>query len=419
MKSNSAFPMKNLLFLLTSCFILFACGKDDDANRPGSANDKVLVLLSLDGFRHDYLGFTETTALDRIANEGVKADALIPVFPTKTFPNHYTQVTGLYPENHGIVANSMYDSIFNEIFTLSNGATADGKWFEGEPIWVTAEQQGLTTATFFWPGSDAEIKGIRPTYFKPFDSSIPYTTRTQQVLDWLALPDDDRPQFITLYFESPDSEGHAGGPNPTAVSQAIQTVDGQIADLLEGIADLQMEDRVNLIVVSDHGMSQLSRDSMIFLDDYINVDDVVVINYSPVADLIPADGMEAAVFDSLVGAHPKMQVYQKGNIPPELHFNDHRRITPIVCIAEDGWSISTRDFFNNYPNAYQGGAHGYDPKYESMWGIFLAKGPDFKEQVNIAPFESIDLYELMCAVLEIEAAGNDGGRERLPEVLKD
>ena len=403
--------MKRILTLLLLSFILTTCKKDDDASSNAS-DKKTLILVSMDGFRHDYFDFAESPALDQIAAEGVKAEALIPVFPSKTFPNHYTQVTGLYPENHGITANNMWDGIFGEIFTLSNGGPSDGRWFGGEPVWITAEKQGLTTATFFWPGSEVEIKGTRPTHWKPFDSSIPYSTRTQQVLDWLALPVKERPDFITLYFESPDSEGHSGGPNEAAVSEAIKKVDDEIAGLLQGIEIMGLDTLVNIIVVSDHGMSQLSRDSIIFIDDYISMDDAVFINTSPVTDIYPNAGKEDEIYDALKDAHPKYGVYKKGEIPIELHYNDHRRIAPIVGIAEDGWSVTTHQIFDNNPNAFTGGTHGYHPKYESMWGILLARGPSFKNGVEVAPFESIDLYELMCEILDI---GNHTRRKRWAE----
>lgn len=415
---NSTLLMHRHLLLSLCCLFLFSCKDDDNGTQQGAAEPKSLILISLDGFRHDYFDFAETPALDQIANGGVKAEAMVPVFPTKTFPNHYTQVTGLYPENHGIVSNTMFDFDFNEVFTLVNGQSKEGKWYGGEPIWVTAELQGLPTATFFWPGSDAEIKGVRPTQYRLFDSSIPYASRTQQILAWLDYPAETRPRFMTLYFESPDSEGHGGGPNESAVGQAVKTVDGELDKLLKGITEKGMDDLVDIIVVSDHGMAQLSRDSMIFLDDYIDLNDVGIVNYSPIADLIPEPNMDQEVYDALAGAHPNMRVYKKGELPAELHYNNHRRIMPLVCIADDGWSISTRDFFNSNPNSYMGGAHGYDPKYESMRGIFLAKGPSFKTNVQIAPFKNLDLYELMCKVLGITPAPNDGSSDRLGEMLK-
>jgi predicted AlkP superfamily pyrophosphatase or phosphodiesterase len=327
-------------------------------------------------------------------------------------------VTGLYPENHGIVSNTMLDPVFNEVFTLSNGQAQEGVWYEGEPIWVTAELQGLPTATYFWPGSDAEIKDVRPTEYHTYDGSVPYAARTQQILDWLGYPAATRPRFMTLYFSATDTQGHINGPSGQALSDAIATVDAEIGKLLDGISAMGMNDLVDIMVVSDHGMSQLSRDSMIFLDDYIDMNEVNVVNYSPVADIVPDNGLDDAIYEALADAHPKMNVYKKGELPADWHYGDHRRIQPIICVAEEGWSISTRNYFNDNPYAFQGGAHGYAPEHPNMWGIFLAKGPSFKSGVEVASFKSLDLYELMCKILELTPAQNDGSADRLGEVLK-
>ena len=407
-----------IIYMLSSIIGIAACNEGPAIPSDQTGLKDVLILVSLDGFRHDYLEFTELPALNIIVSKGIRAKGLIPVFPSKTFPNHYSIVTGLYPDRHGILANTMYDPAFDETFTLHNGASRDGKWCGGEPIWVTAEKQGLISATYFWPGSDAAIRGIRPTYYKKFDGSVPYADRTKQVISWLALPKDKRPDFITLYFQSPDTEGHKNGPNPKGVEEALKKVDHEIDRLLRGIENLKMTDHVNLIIVSDHGMSPISRDSMIFLDDYIDLKDIRTINRSPVADIIPNTGKSEAIFEALKTAHPKMEVYRKGDLPRRLHYNDHPRISPIIAIAHDGWSISDRSFFNAHPNSFLGATHGYDPKYPNMWGIFLAMGPAFKEGIEIREFENIHLYALMCKILDIDPAPNDGRLNELIQILE-
>lgn len=408
-----AFPAVIALLLGLSC-----SKKTSLAVSDSQINDKeILILISLDGFRYDYFENADTPALDQLASKGVKAKGLIPVFPTKTFPNHYSQVTGLYPQNHGIIGNTMYDPEFDEVFTLSNGATKDGKWYEGEPIWVTAEKQGVKTATYFWPGSDAEISGTRPSMYEAFDANVSYSARTRKVLNWLTLPAETRPNFITLYFQSPDTEGHEGGPNSSLAKIGIELVDRQIGDLVRGIEDQGMTDKVNIIIVSDHGMAQLCREQVIFLDDYIKLSDVRIINWSPIAEFIPDEGRETEVLQALTDAHSHMRVFKKEEMPEELHYNNHKRIPPIICIADEGWSISDHRFFDANPNSYTGGAHGFDPKHSSMWGIFLAKGPSFKTNQHIEAFENIHLYELMCKVLGIEPAANDGKLTELSGVL--
>lgn len=412
--------MKRILIFFIYILIFTACKKDRATITTSIAQQETVILVSIDGFRHDYFDFAETPNLDKISSEGVKADALIPVFPTKTFPNHYTQVTGLYPENHGLISNVMFDSIFNERFFIGNGSepVTEGKWYEGEPIWVTANKNGLKSACYFWVGSEAEIAGQRPHYFKVFNSAVPYTNRVDEVLNWLELDQAIRPQFISLYFSLVDSQGHRNGPNPTILKSSIDSIDLTIGRLLEGIEAQNQEDQVNLIVVSDHGMAQLSRDRMIFIDDYVSLEDVIVVNGSPNLDLIPKTGKEEVVYQALKDAHPQLTIYKKEELPDSLHYKNHRRITPIVGYAENGWSITTRESFERFPNSFQGGAHGYHPDNKDMHGIFLAKGPSFKSGVAANSFSSIHLYEMMCKILDIPAANNDGDLSEIEDVLK-
>ena len=409
--------VKALCIFLT-IFFLTGCGNDDPTEVLIPPKDeKIVILVSLDGFRFDYLNFTDTPGFDRIIENGVKADALVPVFPTKTFPNHYSQVTGLYPENHGIISNLMYDPEFEEVFTLSNEGPKEGKWFGGEPIWVTAEKQGVKTATYFWPGSEAEIEGFRPSYYEEFDGSVPYTTRTNQVLNWLSMPSQSRPRLITLYFQATDPEGHRYGPDKELLTPSIQEVDREITRLLNGIENMDLEEIANVLVFSDHGMAQLSRDSVIFLDDYISLNDFSWLNISPITDIYPAEGKMDTIFNQLNNAHPKFEVYKKEDIPTELHIANHPRVPPMIGIVANGWSVTTRDFFDNNPNAFTGGTHGYRPEHPDMWGIFMAVGPDFIKGASVDSFESIHLYELICRLLAIEPAPNDGSLSVTSEML--
>jgi len=407
----------SLLFLL----LVFAkgCETVKEAHGLEADHQPILLLISIDGFAFDYFDKAETPTFDSLIDVGVKAEALIPVFPSKTFPNHYTQVTGLYPENHGITSNRMYDVAFDQYFSIGaeSTTTGDGKWYQGEPIWVTARNQGLTTATMFWPGSDAEIKGVRPNYYFPYNGAIAPEDRIEQVLMWMQVG-RFRPQLITLYFEQVDQVGHLHGPNSPAVESAIRAVDGYLEKLMQSITLLGFADQVNIIIVSDHGMATKSRERMIFLDDYIDLAMVEVVNWSPVAELIPVSGKEAELYDQLVEVHPHLQVYRKGALPKRWHFNHHPRITPIVAVADVGWSIGSREYFKAHPKAYKGGTHGYDPAAPAMQGIFIATGPSFQSGVNIGAVEAVHLYELMCALLGLHPAENDGKLDVWDGVLK-
>ena len=398
---------------------LWSCKPADDESEIYQFKPTV-ILVSLDGFRWDYMEKTETPSLDYLAASGVRAEALIPVFPTHTFPNHFTIITGLYPENHGIVSNRMYDPEFDAFFWIGEDSepARDGRWYEGEPIWVTTEKQGQISATMFWPGSDAEIQGIRPTYWSTYDGSVSNKDRVDTVLTWLALPDSERPTFITLYFSDVDSWGHYYGPDAPEMDSVIQAMDGTIGMLLDSLRERDYLDDINLIVASDHGMTPSSRDQVIFLDDYINLDDVQIVDWTPVAAIRPNEGMEDSIYHALAGAHPNLSVYRKNDIPERLFYRNHRRISPFIGIADEGWSITSHDYFDTHPSAYTGGTHGYDNRLTSMRGIFIASGPAFKNDLVVESFGNIHIYELICHILSLQPAENDGSLDSVVVLLK-
>ena len=377
-----------------------------------------VILISLDGFHPDYVDRYEAPTLRRLADEGVRSEGMMPSFPSKTFPNHYTVVTGLYPENHGIVANTMYDPEFDASFSMSNrAAVQDGRWWGGEPIWVTLEQQGQKTAPFFWPGSEAEIKGTRPTYWLPYDGNMTPRARIDKVLAWLERPADERPTFITLYFSNVDSQTHRFGPDSDEGAQAVRQVDTYLGWLVEGLEARGFYDQVNLIVVADHGMAPTSSERVVFLDEYINLDDVRVVDYDPVAAIRPKAGKLETVYEALQQAE-HASFYKKEAIPEDLHYRAHRRIAPIIGVADEGWGITTRAFFNRNPSRFDGGNHGYDHRLESMRALFIGRGPAFVEGLTVGPFANIHVYNLMATILNVEPAPNDGDLNAVRQMLK-
>ncbi len=411
-----------LTALLTVLLLLPGCGGTDlvrqEADTPAPDQETGTVLLiSLDGFRWDYLDKYDAPHLEELAEEGVRAEHLIPAFPTKTFPNHYTLVTGLYPEHHGIVANNMYDPVFDASFSLGDrNAVADARWWEGEPLWVTAEKQGQKAATYFWPGSEAAIEGVRPSYWKPYDGRVPGPDRVAEVLEWLDLPPAERPTFLTLYFSTVDSRGHDSGPDSEAVEDAVEEVDGYLGMLIEGLEERELLDEINLIVTADHGMIATSSERVVILDDYIDLEEVQVVDWSPVLMLRPDEGKEEAVYQQLKQA-PHLSVYRKAEIPERLHFQAHRRIPAVIGIADEGWSIATRERYEQNPARFNGGTHGYDNQLVSMGAVFVARGPAFKEGLVVGPFENIHLYNLMAAILGLDPAPNDGSLEAVRHLL--
>ena len=405
------------------CFIILiiSCAKKIE-NDVSVINDlgPTVILISLDGFRWDYLSKTDTPNLDILVENGVISESLIPVFPSKTFPNHLSIVTGCYPENHGILSNNMYDQEWDAEYYIGENSdpVKDGRWYDAEPIWVTAEKQGKLTGTYFWPGSEAEINGTRPSYYGVYDGDISREDRVQKILEWIDLPKQSRPVFMTLYFSDVDSWGHNIGPDAIGMNSIIEEIDESIGLLVSGLNKREILDNINIIITSDHGMAGLSRDRVIFLDDYININDVRMVDWSPVAMILPEDDSIVSTYSALYDAHPQMSVFKKEDVPARLHFNNHRRIPPIICIAADGWSISDRDYFDENPYSFTGGTHGYEPINKSMHGIFIASGPGLKGGLTIDSFSSIHIYEVIAHILDIDTPENDASFDSISVMLK-
>lgn len=409
-----------LVALLLPLLVIGCRTAQKTASPPPDAPDAPLLLISIDGLRWDYLHLHDAPTLSRLAAAGTHVERLIPAFPTKTFPNHYTLVTGLYPARHGIIANNMYDPHLDASFSLRNrDAVTDSVWWGGEPLWVTAEKQGLTTATYFWPGSEAPIQGVRPTYWFEYDGDVPGPERVQQVLDWLDRPPAERPAFITLYFSRVDSRGHAFGPEAPETAQALREVDGFIEQLVAGLAERGLYDKANLIITSDHGMSPTATERAIVLDDYIDLDDVRLIDYNPVVMMEPKPGVDArAVIDALNRA-PHLTAYHRDDVPARLHFRDHHRIPTIIGLADNTWSITTRSTLERNPERLNGGAHGYDPRHRTMHTLLIGHGPGFRSGATIDSLASVHLYEVMAHMLGLEPAPNDGTLTAGEALLRD
>ncbi|HEX5107411.1 MAG TPA: ectonucleotide pyrophosphatase/phosphodiesterase [Vicinamibacterales bacterium] len=368
-------------------------------------------MISLDGFRWDYLEKTSAPALRALASRGVRAEALIPSFPTKTFPNHYTIVTGLYPGHHGIVANNILDAGTGRAFSMSNRTeTRDPMWWGGEPIWVTAGRAGRMVATMFWPGSETAIGGVMPAYWRPYDEDLSGAARVDQVLRWLDLPASRRPAMLTLYFEDVDSAGHDSGPDSEGVRQAIRRVDGYVGRLMRGLKSRRLDDLANIIVVSDHGMAAVLPGRVLTLSDYVPLADVDVADINPTLGLFPKAGKGDSVYRALAAASPFLHVYRREETPAAWHYRDHKRIPPIVGVVDEGWQIVSGTIKDKAEQLLRPprGAHGYDPSVVSMRGILIAAGPAFKEGATVPAVENVHVYDLLAAVLKITAAPNDG-----------
>lgn len=399
------------LFALALCA---AIGAAAPPSRP-----PILVLVSFDGFRFDYADRYDTPNLRSLAARGVRAAELIPSFPVLTFPNHYTIVTGLYPAHHGVVANTMSDPATSVRFAMSNDAAVrDGFWWAGgEPLWVSAETQGRRAGAMFWPGTEADIHGVRPTYYRAFDGKLPAAARTAQVLEWLALPEGTRPSLVTLYYDDVDHAGHDHGPESTATRVAVAEVDRQLGALVAGIERLHLSDRVTVVVVSDHGMAPLSDSRSILLDDYLDPATFEVIEGTGFLALRPRGNATAdGIYARLVDAHPRLRVFNASTMPPRLHYTGNPRIAPIVGIPDVGWTVGTtaaRQRRHDEGREPQAGTHGFDPADRLMHGIFVAAGPGVRRGLIVEPLENVHLYNFLCAVLGVKPAPNDGDPARV------
>ena len=372
-----------------------------------------VVLVSMDGFRRSYLDTDSVPALHELGREGVTADAMIPSFPTLTFPNHYTIVTGLYPEHHGIVGNTIYDPQFGALFTMSNAASKESRWWGGEPIWVTAEKQGQHAGAMFWVGSEVEINSVRPTKWKPFDSKVTFDARVDTVLAWLDPKAPEHLSLITLYFDEPDHTGHAAGPDSPRTAAAAARADSALGRLVQGMRARGIYYTVNLIVVSDHGMSQVSHDRMVYLDDVVDTASIRITSLSPDLMITPRDG-DAPALLAKIKRLPHTSAWLKADVPGRLHYNEGRRITPIVAVADDGWTIA----IHGAKRTVGGGEHGYDNANVSMNAIFVAHGPAFKQGVTVPPFPNVDVYDLLAKLLLLRPAPNDGSLSPFSAVLR-
>ncbi|KAL8577567.1 hypothetical protein ACOMHN_044247 [Nucella lapillus] len=380
----------------------------------GASSGKVL-LVSMDGFRWDYLhtvpGLTHFPAL---AHSGCSVQYVNNTFATVTFPCHYTIVTGRYEETHGIVANRMYDRKRKTFFTM---ASKESYWWEGgEPIWITAEKQKKnSTATFFWPGSESVIQGLRPSIYKAYNKSVSYEERIHTAVSWFT---DHHKDFVALYFEEPDSTGHKYGPHSAQVAAKVIEMDGFLGQILTELDDKNLTDVVNVIITSDHGMTDVSMDDKLLdLWAYVNKSLVEVVpDYEAVTAILPKAGQEAEVLRQ-ANQIPHVTVYRKEDIPEHFHYRNHDRIMPIIIISDEGWTL-TADI-NGTLRWNPRGNHGYSNDLPSMKPIFLARGPDFRKGVKSPSIRSVDIYPLLCRLLTLRPAPHNGSLTSTAHFLVD
>ncbi len=385
-----------------------------------SQNSPYLILLSFDGFRWDYASDKLTPNLKYIEENGVKALSLKPGFPSNTFPNHISIVTGLYPQNHSIISNSIYDKYFEEYYSLADtAAVRNPKWYKGEMIWETAKRQGVITASYFWPGSELNLEYRRPNYFEYYDHNRDYFVRVDGVLNWLKSDYSNRPRFITLYFDLVDTYGHKFGPNSDSTNKAVQFVDSVLGYLLNGLNKLNFKDSVNLIVLSDHGMTGIDSKRVINIEEIISNDKIKIFGKGSTMHLYGEEADLEKAYANLQKNQKNFSFYRRSEIPDYFNFKNNHLIGDIFILADVGWSLITNKDLKRTDN-YSGGNHGFDNNHIDMHGIFYAMGPSFKKGYKFGTVENIHIYPLMCKILNIIPNQSiDGELKKIEFILKE
>ena len=421
--------MKHYLSLLF--FLLFSstafCQVDTVqkivAGRENSAEQEkkpYVILISADGFRYDYAQLYHADHLLALSNAGVKAESMLPSYPSVTFPNHYYIVTGLYPSHEGLVNNAFYDANSKSFFSYKGKTATDQLWYNGgTPLWVLAEQQKLLSASFYWVGSEAPIKDIRPTYWYKYNEKIGIHQRIQAVVNWLSLPADKRPHFITFYFPQVDHEGHKHGPNSPEVADAVHFIDSSVYELTQAVKATGLD--VNFIFVSDHGMTKADINNPIAMPAGIDTSKFIVSGDGLLVELYAKDPkyIKDTYQQLLNGMTPDYAVYLKTNVPEKLHYG-----------AKDDWLNRIGDIvlIPNWPkvfNLYNSrlttiGWHGYDATVvKDMHATFYAWGPAFKTHLTIPTFENVDVFPVITDILGLSYSNKiDGAKEVANKILK-
>ena len=400
--------------LLFACLLLAACtGSPRLATAPPAVRAPV-ILISVDGLRPDYLARGVTPNIAALAANGVRAKVMRPSFPSLTFPNHYTLVTGLRPDRHGVVNNNIEDPrIPGQRFALSNReAVGDRRWWdEAEPVWVTAEKAGIATATMFWPGSEAPIHGVRPRQWLPFDGAMPNPARVAQVLAW--IDQSQRPAFMTLYFDTVDHDGHEFGPDAPETTRAMAEVDGRIGNLVAGLKARGVA--ANIVLVSDHGMVGVASERVIRLDRLLSTGSYRTVATGAVAGIEPLPGQDTPVAAALLQRHDHLECWRKSRIPARLHYGRNARVPAFVCLAEPGWMILAGP---PRPDSRLGGMHGYDPAEPTMAATFVAAGPAFREGAVVPDFDNVDVYPLLMRLIGLKPLASDGSDRLVRRALR-
>jgi predicted AlkP superfamily pyrophosphatase or phosphodiesterase len=401
-----------------AALVLSGCASMSAA--PTAPKSRLTILVSIDGFRSDYLDRGDTPTLAALAADGARGP-MRPSFPSLTYPNHYTLITGKRPDRNGIVNNTMEDEHFpGETFKMSNEAAVnDGRWWdEAMPFWVSVEKQGQHAAAMFWPGSQAEIAGVRPSRWMTFNQNLPSNDRVDTLLAWLDDPKGPELRFSTLYFDVVDTEGHHHGPSSPELKAATIEVDQAIARLVAGLKARGRYETTDIVVVADHGMAPVPAAQRWKLDDVLDLSKVRLASTGAVVGVVPLPGQQTYVEGALLKPLPHLTCWKKGQIPERFHYGHNPRVPPIVCLSETGWYVTTKAAKPGKWDGVDGGQHGFDPADPTMRAVFIAHGPSIRPGVTLPVFDNVDVYPLLARISGVKPEKGDGNLKVVGQALR-
>ncbi|MBW3468709.1 ectonucleotide pyrophosphatase/phosphodiesterase [Arthrospiribacter ruber] len=395
---------------------------------PAQSNEPYVILISLDGYRYDYSERFQPENISKLISSGTAAQALIPSFPTKTFPNHYTIATGMKPENHGLVNNSFFEPEKDQTYSIRDRSIVeDGYWYGGTPLWVLAEQNGIKAASYYFVGSEAPVSGVHPSYYYTYDASIPNLTRISKVFEWLMLPEDERPRLISMYFSDMDDIGHRYGPdNDEELGKRLLKLDRELGALFEGLKSLELD--VNIFIVSDHGMTNVPRENLLDLDQLTDGINAKVVNNGALAHLYVDNPLE--IEEIYLKLNTREGPFKISKVQDQEYYKNtttyKNRLGDILILPDLGFYLATAQDMVKYQNRSAMfktnifGEHGYSPRYKEMHGIFYANGPKIKKGKEIPAFENFHVYPLICKILDLPIPNDiDGDLDVLESILEN
>ncbi|WP_099463511.1 alkaline phosphatase family protein [Parabacteroides provencensis] len=398
--------MRQFYFYSITCLLIcFLCSCKPTV----SSSDRYVVVLSMDGFRSDYPSRANTPTLDSLANVGVRS-TFRPCFPSVTFPNHYAMATGLHPDHNGLINNFFYAPDVDSIYRMGDLTSF---FYGGEPIWNTAEKQGVRAASFYWVGSEVPVHGMQPSIWKKFDKSVSFSERADSVISWLRLPEADRPHLIMWYMEEPDAIGHYSTPDSSATLEKVEELDGVLNHFFTEARKLDVFDKIDFVVLSDHGMATYYPENYVNLIDYLPLDSFEYVFDGVPTLLYPKKTYLDSAY-AILKQVPHITVWKKDEIPSKYIYGSNPRIGDLVVLPDIGSYVHFRE---KKITPYKGATHGYDNFAPEMEAIFYAAGPSFKKHVEVPTMANVNLYLLITRLLGIQPAPNDGDSAVVEQLL--